>query len=112
MNYPIVKVKTSDGLVLHGLLTEPTEHTKTIVIHIHGSSGNFYGNNYFELLTNSVFDLGIAYLSTNNRGNHIYELEKGNVYYGVSLEKFEDCVLDINAWIEFALNKGYENIIL
>lgn len=48
MNYPIVKVKTEDGLGLHGLFTEPIESTKTIVIHIHGSAGNFYGNNYFE----------------------------------------------------------------
>lgn len=112
MAYPIVKVKTNDGLELHGLLTEPKVISKTIVIHIHGSSGSFYGNSYFEKLTNSVVDLGISYLATNNRGNHIYELEKNSIYYGVALEKFEDCVLDIDAWIEFALNKGYENIIL
>lgn len=112
MDYPIVKVITSDGLELHGLLTEPKVISKTIVIHIHGSSGSFYGNSYFEKLTNSVVGLGISYLATNNRGNHIYELEKNSIYYGVSLEKFEDCVMDINAWIEFALNKGYENIIL
>lgn len=112
MKYPIVSIKTKDGLKLHGLLIEPTQPSKTILIHLHGSSGNFYGNSYFEELTNSVVDLGIAYLSTNNRGNHVYELEKGSFYYGVSLEKFEDCVLDIDAWIEFALNKGYENIIL
>ena len=110
--YPIVRVKTSDGLDLHGLLIEPSSPSRTIIIHIHGSSGNFYGNKYFEELTKSVVDLGISYLSTNNRGNHVYELEKGTVYYGVSLEKFEDCILDIDAWIEFALEKGYENIIL
>lgn len=110
--YPIVSIKANDGLELDGLLSEPSNASKTIVIHIHGSSGNFYGNKYFEGLTNSIVDLGIAYLSTNNRGNHVYELEKGTVYYGVSLEKFEDCILDIDAWIEFALGKGYENIVL
>lgn len=110
--YPIVNVKTPDGLTLHGILTEPSQPSKTIVIHLHGSSGNFYGNSYFELLTNSVIELGIAYLSTNNRGSGVYELEKGTVYHGVSLEKFEDCILDIDSWIEFVLNKGYENIIL
>src|SRR5579885_657205 len=112
MNYPIVYVKTKDNLKLHGLLTEPSEPSKTIVIHLHGSSGNFYGNSYFGELTKSVVDLGVAYLSTNNRGNHVYELEKDNFYYGVSLEKFEDCIVDIDAWIEFAIGKGYENIIL
>lgn len=110
--YPIVNVKTTDGLILHGILTEPSQPSKTIVLHIHGSSGNFYGINYFEKLTNSVVDLGIAYLSTNNRGSGVYELEKDTVYHGVSLEKFEDCILDIDSWIEFVLNKGYENIIL
>lgn len=110
--YPIVNVATSDGLTLHGLLTEPSQPSKTIVLHIHGSGGNFYGNSYFEKLTSSVVDLGIAFLATNNRGSGVYELEKGTIYHGVSLEKFEDCVLDIDAWVEFALSKGYENIIL
>jgi pimeloyl-ACP methyl ester carboxylesterase len=32
--------------------------------------------------------------------------------HGASLEKFEDCVQDIDAWIEFALTKGYKRVIL
>ena len=28
------------------------------------------------------------------------------------MENFEDCVVDIDAWIKFALSKGYEKIIL
>ncbi len=112
MPYPIINVKTSDGLILHGLLTEPVKPAKTIDIHIHGAGGNFYGNSYFEGLTNRLVDLGIAYLSTNNRGAGVYELEKGSISHGVSLEKFADCLLDIDAWIEFALEKGYENIVL
>src|SRR6266567_4134023 len=52
MPYPIINVKTSDGLILHGLLTEPVKPAKTIDIHIHGAGGNFYGNSYFEGLTN------------------------------------------------------------
>lgn len=112
MSYPIVTVKTNDGLVLHGLLTEPTKPSKTIDIHLHGAGGSFYGNSYFEGLTNRLVDLGLAYLSTNNRGAGIYELEKGSISHGVSREKFADCLLDIDAWIELALEKGYENIVL
>ncbi len=110
--YPLVNVKTSDGLTLHGMLTEPTNPSKTIVIHLHGCSGDFYGNSYFELLTNSVVNLGIAYLATNNRGSGVYEYNEGTIPHGVSLEIFEDCLLDIDAWIEFVVEKGYENIIL
>ena len=112
VNYPIVKVETDDELVLHGLLTEPDNSSKAIIIHIHGSAGSFYWNDFFEPLTKSVIDLGVAYLSTDNRGTGVYELEKGTVYHGVSLEKFEDCLLDINAWVEFALKRGYKKIIL
>ena len=63
-----VNVKTRDGLLLHGLLTEPVKPVKTIDIHIHGAGGNFYGNSYFEGLTLRLVDLGTAYLATNNRG--------------------------------------------
>ena len=88
MSYPIVNVKTSDGLVLYGLLTEPVKLAKTIDIHIHGAGGNFYGNSYFEGLTIRLVDLGIAYISTNNRGAGVYELEKGSISQGVSLQRF------------------------
>lgn len=111
-NYPIVKVVTQDGLSLHGLLLEPAQPTKKVLLHVHGAAGNFYGNGYFEKLSAAVLDLGVAYLSTNNRGAGVYELERGTVYHGVALERFEDCLLDIDAWIEFALQRGYEDIIL
>ena len=112
INYPLVKVKTKDNLTLHGLLTEPEKSSKTIAIHIHGTSGNFYWNNYFELLTKSIVNLNIAHLSTDNRGSEVYQLQEWQAYTGASLEKFEDCILNIDAWIELALNKWYENIIL
>ncbi|GCE12434.1 alpha/beta hydrolase family protein [Tengunoibacter tsumagoiensis] len=110
--YPIVSVQTRDGLRLHGLLTEPTKPTDTIDIHIHGAGGNFYGNSYFPGLTHRLVNAGIAFLSTNNRGAGVYELEKGTIGHGVALEKFADCVLDIDAWIEFAFKRGYKNIVL
>lgn len=68
MPYPIVNVKTRDGLTLHGLLTEPAKPAKAIDIHIHGAGGNFYSNSYFEGLTLRLVDSGVAYLSTNNLG--------------------------------------------
>lgn len=110
--YPIVNVTTADGLSLHGLLLTPDHPTRTVLLHIHGAAGNFYGNSYFEKLSNAVRELGIAYLATNNRGSGVYELEKGTVSHGVALETFEDCLLDIDAWIELALDRGYDQVIL
>ncbi|SRR6266702_6456642 len=86
--------------------------TKTVIVHLHGCGGNFYGNRYFDPLSKAVGDLGIAYLQTNNWGAGIYELEKDTVPHGVALERFKDCLLDIDAWIKFVLERGYENIII
>jgi pimeloyl-ACP methyl ester carboxylesterase len=110
--YPIVKVATADGFPLHGLLLEPSQRSGAILLHVHGAAGNFYGNSYFEPLSTMVLDLGVAYLATNNRGAGVYELERGTIPHGVALEKFEDCVLDLDAWIDFALKRGYETIVL
>lgn len=110
--YPIVNTTTSDGLLLHGLLTEPEHQSDTIIIHIHGTSGSFYWNSFYPHLTQNAVSLGFAYLATNNRGSSIYELEKGFVPHGAALEHFEDCLLDIDAWIEYALSKGYKKFIL
>ena len=110
--YPIVRVTTADRLSLYGLFLEPIQPSRTLLLHIHGAAGNFFGNSYFEKLSAAVLGLGVAYLSTNNRGSGVYELEQGTVEHGVSLEKFEDSVFDIDAWIEFALTRGYDDIIL
>lgn len=112
MEGKLITVKTSDNLPLSGLLVEPEQQATDIILNIHGTSGNFYWNDFYEPLSKMALDLGLGFLTTNNRGSGVYELEIGTVPHGASLEKFEDCLLDIDAWIEFCLNKGYKNIIL
>jgi pimeloyl-ACP methyl ester carboxylesterase len=112
MEGKLITIKTSDGLHLSGLLVEPKEQVTDIILNIHGTSGNFYWNGFYEPISKMALDLGLGFLSTNNRGSGVYELESGTVPNGASLEKFEDCLLDIDAWIEFCLEKGYKNIIL
>lgn len=110
--YPIVKVTTSDNVVLHGLLVEPLQTSKSIVINVHGTAGSFYWNDFYQNVSEAITKLDFAYLTTNNRGTMVYELEKGTPFTGAALETFGHCILDINAWIEFAFAKGYEDIIL
>jgi hypothetical protein len=43
-------------------------------------------------------------LSTNNRGVGVYDAWQGN---GAAIEKFEDCVIDIDAWMEYVIGRGY-----
>ena len=112
MNYPIVKVTTQDGYTFHGLFSEPKQKGQTIVIHFHGSAGNFYFNDFYPHLIKLSNELNIAFLSTNSRGSDVYSVETGTKYTGAAIEIFEECLLDIDAWIEFALSRGYKNIIL
>lgn len=112
MNFPIVKVTTKDGFILHGYLAEPERKSDTIVIHMHGSAGNFYQSNFYPYLFTMARVINIAFLTTNSRGSGVYEVEKNTKNRGVAIEIFEECLLDIDAWIEFALSKGYKKIIL
>lgn len=109
MNYPIVNVTTKDKLVLHGILLESKNSSK-IVINIHGSASNFYEEPFFENMAVAFPQKGFSYLSINNRGNSV--LTHTWQKCGSAVEKFEDCVLDIDAWIKFALDKKYSTIIL
>ena len=109
MEYPIIEVKTKDGIVLNGLISESKKRDK-ILINIHGTASNFYEEPLIKELYTELPKKDISFLSTNNRGNSIL----GNSWQrtGSALEKFEECLIDIDTWIEFCLNKGYEKIIL
>jgi len=111
MTYPIDKVTTKDNIDLHGLYL-PGKGKKTVLIHVHGSAGNFYENPFIQTIYECFEKEGIGFLSTNNRGTGVYNIEAGTKYRGAAIEIFEECLLDIDAWIEFALSRGYKNIIL
>lgn len=114
-----VRIITEDGLELHGLLFEPTEKTTNALIHIHGWIGNFYENKFIDYIAKEAILRWFAFLTFNNRGTGIVtdlikrgesKLEYRRI--GGSLEKFEDCVIDIKAAIDFLSQRGYKEIIL
>ncbi|MFZ3301776.1 MAG: DUF1749 domain-containing protein [Microgenomates group bacterium] len=108
MNYPIVKVKTSDDIALFGFLSE-TSKKDTILINIHGTGSCFYAEEFEGEFVERLPKLDISVLFTNNRGNYTLESWQAT---GCAREKFEECLIDIDTWIEFALDKGYKKIIL
>jgi pimeloyl-ACP methyl ester carboxylesterase len=108
MDYPIVEVETSDKIPLFGLYLE-AKNSKKILINIHGTASNFFENYYMTSLSESLLKKGISILSTNNRGASVMQVYP---LAGAAIEHFEDCLKDIDVWIEFVLSKGYNEIIL
>lgn len=110
--YPIVHVATKDKLNLYGLLHKPASQSNRIIVHIHGTSGNFYGNNFYPYLVKIAYKNNFAYLQTNNRGAGDWEYEPGEIPHGAALELFEDSVMDLDAWIKYCIDLGFSEIIL
>ncbi len=115
----MVEITTKDKLELPGILFEPKAKTMTAIVHVHGFVGNFYENKFIEGIAKASVNNGIAFLSFNNRGAGIvteFIRRKSNradyVKIGGSLEKFEDCVIDISAAIDFLGKRGYSKMFL
>lgn len=111
----IVETKTSAGLKYKGLLSSPKERGDKIIIHIHGMGGSIIGNNFYPLMYEKYPLNDYAFLVAEHQGTAtIKSFERGNesVLLGNAFEKFEDCVEDIQAWINFALENGYHKIFL
>lgn len=108
MKYPIVKIKTPDNIALFGYLAE-SEKKDTILINIHGTGSCFYAEEFESEFIERLPNLGVSVLFTNNRGNYTMESWQET---GCAKEKFEDCLTDIDSWIEFARDNGYNKVIL
>ncbi len=115
MKNPIVSVTTEDGIDLYGILLEASKKD-AVIINIHGTADNFYANDFVWNIADAAEPLGVSMLSVNNRGAYTLELygygpgDKRNT--GAASEFFEKCLLDIDAWISYAVSLGYKKIIL
>ena len=121
MNGELVRVITSDGLELQGLLATPKGGpVDTSLLHIHGLAGNFYENRLVDYVAEEVVRSKTNFLSANNRGHDyisdfIYQQADAPLAYkqiGGIYEIFEECILDIQAWIELLKARGTRRIIL
>ena len=115
MKQELVRINSIDNIEQPGILYSPNNDTNKIVIHVHGLNGNFYENRFIDILAKSYTDNNYAFLTFNNRGrDFITELLKGNDFtiIGGSLERFKDCILDIDGIVNWTKNKGYNEIIL
>jgi len=113
------RIYTTDNLELFGLLYEPEQAAKTILVHVHGMAGNFYETLFIDYIARTLTDNRVAFFAFNNRGSEyirdLYKVKDNKrtvVRGGNTFEKFEDCLLDIQAAIDFVRTKGYSTIHL
>ena len=110
-----IRINSVDQIELPGILYQPDGDTDKIVIHVHGLNGNFYENRFIDALAKAYTDKNYAFLTFNNRGTgFITELLKGNDFtlVGGCLERFKDCLLDIEGVVNWAKLQGYKDITL
>ncbi|MBI5127274.1 DUF1749 domain-containing protein [Candidatus Roizmanbacteria bacterium] len=117
MKGELVKTITLDGLELAGFFID--QKSDLAVLHFHGTAGDFYTHKFVDTEGKRLATNGISFLTANNRGHDVFaDIRKhkdGKVEWtqiGGGFEKFEDCLLDIKAWIEFLVKRGVKKIIL
>lgn len=111
----IVETKTSEGIKYKGLLSASKKSSDRIIIHIHGMAGNIICNDFYLPMHKKYSENGYSFLVVEHRGSEtIKSFERGDesVLLGNAFERFEDCVEDIQAWVNFSLEKGYKKIYL
>ena len=119
MKTELIRFSTQDGLQLHGLLFTPEEKTNKVIIHVHGSAGNFYENDFIDNFAKSFTGKGYAFFVFNNRGcEYIKEIVKKEngvstcPIIGMLNEVFEDCVFDIQGAFNFCKERGFREFVL
>jgi len=120
MKTSLIRFCTSDNLRLDGLLFEPNKKTNKIVIHVHGTSSDFFTNRFIDSFSKDFTKIGFSLLTFNNRGagrdTRFYKEINGRfiekVRIGSKKEYFEECLIDIQAALDFAKSKGYDEIVL
>lgn len=110
--------ETEDGIELCGLLHEPEEKNKEIVIAVHGMQSNCLKKRD-DIIAGKLTQEEISYFCFSNRGHDLVSSinkningKKSKVLLGTSLENIEDSYFDIKAAIETMLDLGYTKIHL
>ena len=121
--FHLAEIITKDKLVHQGIFYNPKNPGSKALLWIHGLTGTFYGGvKMLEILTHACEKEGWGFASFNNRGHDMVsgakKLDpinpKGYSYtmIGAGNEKFEECIHDIEAGVDFLVQQGFKEIIL
>lgn len=110
----LVTCRSTTGTQLDGILYE-CPNKDTIVVHVHGSYGNFYQNGFIRSMAKAYHEVNISFLSI-NMTNHDgvaegYGTNNSFRYVGGAIADFSECVSDIQGVIEYAKCYGSRVIL-
>ena len=98
-----VRFQTLDRQMLHGLLWSPSSPTKKVVLYVPGMGGGFSCPNDLNTMARCFNEAGLSFMAMNTRTV---------CPTGILMLKFEDCLPDIEAAIEYVKSCGYDEIVL
>ena len=112
MKNELVAVRTADDMVLHGAFFAADPKQPAAIL-LHGAMQNFY-TGIAAFLPTMLAERGYSCLTANVRGHDLATAPddvcrkiQGSIY-----DIFTDCVLDINALVEFVKSRGQQKIVL
>ena len=109
----IIEVETAKGDKLYGCLYG--EKFKDVcVIVTNGTGGNIFENNFLQIVGEVLEANGISFIYAHNSGafQMIDTPSKDGRRKGVTFECFDECLDDLQAFVDFAKIQGYKHIIL
>src|SRR5260370_4632674 len=99
----IIQLKNNNGVPLEGLLFR-VPGAKITILHVHGSCGNYWSALFLPVLARHLIEIGINLFSINTSAHDcIVEGSRDGkfAYIGGSIVNFSECVLDIQAALDF-----------
>src|SRR4030066_931672 len=92
------------------------DRQKYAILFVHGFEGDFYSQPYIPVISDAFKDNGCSFLSGETRGTGLqtrFQKTDGKEYIcGSHLELLKESYMDIDAWIDLLIEKGYKNVML
>ncbi len=86
----------------------------TIVIVTNGSGGSIFENAFLRTVGEELEQQGISFVYAHNSGSFLMIdfPSKEKRRSGLTFEMFDNCIEDLQAYVDFAKAQGYKNIVL
>jgi pimeloyl-ACP methyl ester carboxylesterase len=115
----LMYVEREDGLGLEGAMMHPQDNAlrkKIAILWFHGNTSRFYDLPYIHLGRELAEGHGYAFITCNTHGHDVTSVIWGPqgeaTPGGACWERFDEVPLDIAPWIELALERGFNGVVL